>query len=265
MTRDEEMLEYAPKGLIAVLTPQANTTVEPEFAVLCPPGYAWINARLTSDKPTIEERLLDYAARLEQQAAQFANAPIDVMALGTTGTSYLLGTAQEDQITAAARTKLGVPLITAGIAVCAALELLDARRIGLVSPYPESLTAASTDYWQARGFQVAALSSAYQASDSFHPIYSLTGASAASAQSELLAGTDLDAVVLLGTGMPTLAAIRQAAECDGPPVVSSMLALVWRCVASLEPGEADRAALLRWIGASDWSHRLDERCPQRKH
>ena len=27
-------VEYAPKGLIGLLTPQANTTVEPEFSIL---------------------------------------------------------------------------------------------------------------------------------------------------------------------------------------------------------------------------------------
>jgi maleate isomerase len=41
-------VEYAPKGLIGVFTPQANTTVEPEMAILTPPGHAFINARMTS-------------------------------------------------------------------------------------------------------------------------------------------------------------------------------------------------------------------------
>ena len=47
-------VEYAPKGLVGVLTPQANTTVEPEYAILTPPGYAFINARMTSPHKTIE-------------------------------------------------------------------------------------------------------------------------------------------------------------------------------------------------------------------
>ena len=57
-------LEYAKRGLIGVLTPQANTTVEPEFTILWPAGVAMLNARLTSPKKTIEERLVDYTSQI---------------------------------------------------------------------------------------------------------------------------------------------------------------------------------------------------------
>ena len=52
-------LEYACEGLVGVLTPQANTTVEPEFNILWPAGVAMINARLTSPKQSMAERLAD--------------------------------------------------------------------------------------------------------------------------------------------------------------------------------------------------------------
>ena len=50
-------LEYASRGLVGMLTPQANTTVEPEFNILWPRGVAMISARLMSDKPSISARL----------------------------------------------------------------------------------------------------------------------------------------------------------------------------------------------------------------
>ena len=68
-------LAYAKDGLLGVLTPQANTTVEPEFSLLLPPATAMLTARLVSTKPSLNDRLRDYVAGLDATCAQFANAP----------------------------------------------------------------------------------------------------------------------------------------------------------------------------------------------
>ena len=88
-------LEYAKRGLVGVLTPQANTTVEPEFNILWPDGVGMINARMTSDKGTIVDRLYDYVDQIEATFDRFANAPIDAACFGCTGASYLIGRARE--------------------------------------------------------------------------------------------------------------------------------------------------------------------------
>ena len=110
-------VEYAPLGLVGVLTPQANTTVEPEFAILWPPGIAMLNARMTSTKPSIIARLLDYLRDLPEAAAQFANAPIKALAFACTGASYYAGVAEEDALVASMEDRLGIPVITAARAV----------------------------------------------------------------------------------------------------------------------------------------------------
>ena len=46
-------LEYAQDGLIGLMTPQANTTVEPEMGILLPPRMGMISARLTSPSPGV--------------------------------------------------------------------------------------------------------------------------------------------------------------------------------------------------------------------
>ena len=51
-------VEYARRGLVGTLTPQANTTVEPEFAVLWLPGIAMVNARMVSTALTDAFRAL---------------------------------------------------------------------------------------------------------------------------------------------------------------------------------------------------------------
>lgn len=108
-----EMLEYAPKGLIGVLTPQANTTVEPEFSILCPPGYGLVTARLTSDKSSMDDRLIDYVLSLEKTVDRFANMPLGVMLFACTGASYLVEPEEERAIIAGIEAKRSLKLITA--------------------------------------------------------------------------------------------------------------------------------------------------------
>ena len=248
-------VEYAPRGLIGVLTPQANTTVEPELVCLVPPGYAFINARLMSDKATIEARLVDYFATLPGQLRQFANAPLGCAVVATSGMSYLAGIEAEDRILAEVSQAAGIPVFTSAIASVHALRALGARRIGLVSPYPSSLNVASRAYWTARGFTVAAEAGAFEETGAFHPIYSLGGGQALAALDELT-GQDLDAVLMLGTGMPTLEAIRQRPRIGTAPVISCMLATAWRCVAALDGAGLTRDGVLGWIDHPHWVARL---------
>lgn len=239
---------YAPRGLIGVLTPQANTTVEPEFQLMLPPGWALINARMVSGKPSIVERLLDYLAALEDHTAQFANAPIESIAFACTGASYFAMPEAEDAAVARIEAATGIPFITTARAVRDALDALGARRIGLVSPYPDDLTRAGIAYWQARGYEVAAVSGSVLREGAFHPIYAMDHDGA----SKALAAIDpagLDAIVMLGTGMVTLAALRAQPHLAGVPVLSCMSALGWACLG--------KPALRPWIEGAGWGERLD--------
>jgi maleate isomerase len=251
-------VEYAPHGLIGVLTPQANTTVEPEFWLMLPPGVAVINARMTSDKPSLEARLVDYFDQIDQSIAQFHNAPVGAVAFATTGASYLAGIGRERAVVAAVTERTGVPLITAGHAVVLALKTLGARRIGLVSPHPEGLTKASIGYWQARGFEVDGVVQIATNPGTFHPIYSIPAANAQQGLDQL-AGKGLDAIVMLGTGMPTLEPILQRPEVSGAPVMSCMLCLGWASIDAVRGVKPDATKLLDFIRGEGWGARLRER------
>jgi maleate cis-trans isomerase len=253
-------VEYAPKGLIGVLTPQANTTVEPEFWIMLPPGVAMINARMTSDKSSLEARLVDYFDQMDRAVEQFANAPIGAIALGTTGASYLAGIAREAEVVAAIGGRTGVPLITAGLAVVLALRTLGAHRIGLVSPYPEGVTQACIGYWQGHGFTVGGVVQIATRSDQFHPIYSIPAANAEQGLDQL-AAKRLDAIVMLGTGMPTLEPILHRPNVGGAPVMSCMLCLAWASIDAACKQAPDRQLLLDFIAAKEWGGRLRQRIP----
>ncbi|MCX7311140.1 MAG: hypothetical protein WCG92_12945 [Hyphomicrobiales bacterium] len=248
-------LEYASRGLVGMLTPQANTTVEPEFNLLWPPGVAMINARLMSDKESMSARLVDYFANYGSSLRQFANAPIGVAAAACTGASYLAGREREAVVSKAIAEQSGFPFITAALAVVDALTVMKARRIGLVSPYPDDLNRASVAYWTSHGFGVAEVASVFNSGSAFHPIYSLGGSNAAEALAAL-EDKRLDAIVMLGTGMPTLAPIAQSIGWRGAPVMSCNLCLAWRVVETVEQQEPSIAALEPWLRGEGWVDRL---------
>jgi maleate isomerase len=251
-------VEYAPHGLIGVLTPQANTTVEPEFWIMLPPGVALINARMMSDKDSLEGRLLDYFEQLDVAVRQFHNAPIGAIALGTTGASYVAGIPRERDAVASLTRKTGVPFITAGLAVVSALNTLKAKRIGLVSPYPEPLTKTCIGYWEGHGFTVDGVVQIANHPDQFHPIYSIAAANAQEGLDELK-GKRLDAIVMLGTGMPTLEPILERPEVGGAPVLSCMLCLAWASIDVVRGRKPDASALQAFVRAEDWGPRLRAR------
>jgi len=248
-------LEYAPRGLVGMLTPQANTTVEPEFNLLWPDGVAMINARLMSDGQSLGARLIDYFEQYEASLRQFANAPIGVAAAACTGASYLAGKEREAALVAGIEARHGHPFITAARAVVDALNALDARRIGLVSPYPDDLNAASIAYWGSHGFEVADVARTLNDDSTFHPIYSLSGSSAGRALQEL-ERKPLDAIVMLGTGMPTLRPVAASIGWSGAPVMSCNLCLAWRAVTALDKAAPGADTLTPWLRGEPWAARL---------
>jgi maleate cis-trans isomerase len=250
-------LEYASRGLVGMLTPQANTTVEPEFNILWPRGVAMINARLLSDKPSMTDRLVDYFDNYGASLKQFANAPVGAVGAACTGASYLAGREREAAVVKEISAN-GAPFVTAAIAVVDALHTLGARKIGLVSPYPDDLNRASVGYWQSHGFEVGEIANAFNAASSFHPIYSL-GGSAASAAARTLEDKPLDAIVMLGTGMPTLQPIAETIGWRGAPVMSCNLCLAWRLVEALEKRSPQRATLEPWLRGDGWVTQLKTR------
>ena len=147
---------YPRFGAIGVATPQANPTVEPEFQALAPDGVGVYVTRLTSQAKNSRLRLKNYLRQISRAAASFDTLPIGVLGFACTGSSYLLGRSEEARLVEAAGSPF--PVITATRAIESALADLGARKIALISPYPDWLTEASVDFWRDGGYDITAVS-----------------------------------------------------------------------------------------------------------
>ena len=217
-------LDYARAGRLGLGTPQANPTVEAEIRRLLPFEVDYVTLRLTSPSHDPATRLKAYMTQLPQHAKQFAGMKIDAFLFACTATSYLIDPATESRAINDAEAVLGAPVITAPAALIAQLQAVSAHRIALVSPYPAFIMTAAVQWWGAHGFDVVQQGGIDIHSNDTVQIYGLQSADAWASICQLDIG-NAEAVVLSGTGMPSLPLIERASAHFSVPVISSNLAL----------------------------------------
>lgn len=243
---------YGGGGRIGIGVPQANPTVEAEFAILLPRRCTTLVTRLTSSAASPAERLVAYLERLDEALARYDTLRPDIFGFACTGSSYLVGAAREARIVAAAEARYGYPVVTATAALRWALARVGARRIALVAPYPADLTAAAERYWRDTGLELVSIDRVDTGATDTRSIYALAGDEAAAAVAAASA-RGVDAVLLTGTGMPTLVTIAAAdTGGGGPPLVSSNLALAGAVLERRAPG----TLATNEIVPPDWAARL---------
>ena len=218
-------VEYGARGTLGLLVPQANTTAEPEVQAMLAPDIALLTGRLTSPKPELKDRLDDYLIDIESFIDTFSNAPLTGLGFLITGSTYHLNPGEEDQLFEKTGSARGYPSVSAGQAIRRAFRALGARRIGLVSPYPDWLTANSIAYWKRAGVEILGIESPQQVGG-FHNIYTLRNDSVLQAARRLLP-LKPDVILLAGAGMPTLGPIMALTDL-GMPAISSNFCMAWQ-------------------------------------
>lgn len=237
-----EAREYGSAGLFGILTPQGNPTVEPELRILLPARSTMLVSRLTSQGTSLRQRLIDYSERLDESVDSFDNLAFDALGFACTGSSYLVDTAEERRRLDKVEAGKGYPVITAADAIADALNSLGVSALALISPYPDWLTAASRAHWERLGLRITAVLQLPSGTRDAHGIYALT------TPKVLEKATDFDpkgaeAILVTGTGMPSLRAILTLEPSNNLPVLSSNLCLAWalaKATGQAAPGPESR-------------------------
>lgn len=220
--------DYGRQGRIGLGTPQANPTVEAEFAILLPRSVSVQATRLVCVDGDPFRRLRAYMEGLPTALASYASMPLSAFGFACTGSSYLLGAKREAEILEGLAQTAGYPVETAARAVLAALQARHISKLALLAPYPEPLLEAAQRYWRSQGLQIVAAAQVATPGPDTQTIYQLSSRDAAKALAALDA-KDAQAILLSGTGMPSLACIRDSAS--QLPVLSSNFCLAWRLLA----------------------------------
>jgi maleate isomerase len=218
------MSDYDSLGRIGILTPQANPTVEPEFLRIIPMDIACFTGRLHSSEKDAATRLRIYLEKMGETIAQFGNMRLDAIGFACTGSHYLIDPDTAATIQSQVQATTSAKIITAVSAIESRLHALGARSIILVSPYPNWLTAAAQVFWTARGFKIVETFRVGTVEGGTGGIYELTSRDALLAADGLAPGC-ADAVLITGTGLPSLPILKPLSARLQVPVISSNLCL----------------------------------------
>ena len=219
------MKDYAIKGRLAVATPQANPTVEAEVRRILPNDVDYCTLRLLSDSGDPKTRLVEYLTSLpETIKSQFSGLSVHNLLFGCTASSYLTDEKTEKNVLRLASEALGgAQVITATEAIKQYFSKNNIKKIGILTPYPKWLQQHAEKYWADHGVEVIATERVEIGSDDTYKIYDLSTNDARPGLVRLLK-EDCDAVLISGTGMPSLRLISELGSA-GKKIVSSNYAM----------------------------------------
>ncbi|MAZ99496.1 MAG: hypothetical protein CMM39_08670 [Rhodospirillaceae bacterium] len=238
---------YGVKARMALMVPSTNTVAETEFWKMAPEGLTVHTSRMPFFADRFDSPFDEMESHLSRVIDEVNSAQPDIIAYGCTASSAKGNPIDyEKQLTQ----NTGKPTVTAAAALVEALKTFSAKKIVMITPYPQSTNDKERVFFQGNGVEVIEDESIIidDAQLKFKnmnkiPTDLLIDRSVSLGQAE-----NVDAVILSCCDMPTLDAIPIIEDAIGKPVTSSTQALFWRAIRTagiLDPIEGVGSLLIR--------------------
>lgn len=212
---------YGERARIGLIVPGPNTVAETEFWRMAPEGVTVHTARLPFDH---------FAEKpFEAMEAHLPSAAVSLKAAGCDLIVYSCGasSAQETDEPPMARIAAlaEAPVVDASGALARALKRAGVRRVGLITPYPQSVHDEERAFLERQGFEVTADSRAILDADQEKMIGMRRVPPNMLVEAALPMAPEVDGFALGCTDMPTLAAALEIETRTGKPAISMTIAM----------------------------------------
>ena len=223
---DGGIASRAAIGLIVLAT---DYTIEHEWRQLFSgiDGVALYQSRIHNENHITPETLRAMEPRITECTRVITpDTPVDVMAYGCTSASMAIG--EENVFARIREAKPDVRCTTPITAAFAAFDAFKARRIGVLTPYPESVNRIVSSYITERGYEVPVFGSFN--SDRDTTVARITPQSIENAVREIIRHADVDAIFVSCTSVRLMQACAELEKNLGIPLTSSNHAMGWHAL-----------------------------------
>ena len=213
---------------IGVMVPSTNTTFEGDFQMLVPKDVTVHGQRMWLTNDAMGEAGMNRMNEdIEVGARTLATANVDVIAYGCTTGSFYKGPGWDQEMLARMEKAGNAPAVAAAPAVAEALRSFGARRISVVTPYPDWNNQQLRKYLEALGFEVLNVDGEPRAAKSGNQGINDQNPEDVLAFATKMCRPEADALLCSCTAWRSVEAVEEIENRVGKPVVTSNQASAW--------------------------------------
>lgn len=221
---------------VGLMVPANNTTMASELPAWLPGGASCHTLRIPRGEGLLgPAEIPAYVAQALELAGRYIPERTDIVVYGCTAAGFIGGPAQDAEIQRRLAAITGRPVVTTANAMVEVLRHIGARRVAVVTPYPDLVNERLRAYLEQSGIAVSRLASFKAATTD--ALAAITPAQIAALARDTMTA-DSDAMFIACSQLPTLEILDGLAREFGRPVWSSIKATAWHAQRVL----ADKAA-----------------------